>query len=194
MSQTADPEVSRRKFEREVGRLRTSERLLITRGIWVTEAEFPFVKIAFLATRMVPRAMALAIRVDFTDYDARPFSVKFWDPFEDRELATSELQTMLPRRINAPPAEGGALVPGAQVVTNLIQSHGMDMAAFLCLAGVREYHDHPAHTGDPWELHRRKDAGGLFDLVETLWRYGSAPLTQLGIQMSVRLQQTEVPE
>jgi len=194
MNQTAEVAVSRRKFEREVARLRTSERLLVARGIWVTEAEFPYVKVAFLATRMVPRAVALAVRVDFTDYDVRPFSVKFWDPFDDRELLTSELQTMLPRRIDAPVVTDAPAVPGAQAVTTLAQTHGPNMPAFLCLPGVREYHDHPAHTGDAWELHRRTDAGALFDLVETLWRYGSAPLTQLAIQMNVRLQQGEIPE
>ena len=194
MSQTADPAVSRRKFDREIGRLRASERVLTARGVWVTEAEFPFVKVAFLATRVTPRVVALGIRVDFTDYDARPFSVKFWDPFEDRELATSELQTMLPRRGPPPAGAGGAPASDAQVITTLVQSHGQNMPAFLCLPGVREYHDHPAHTGDAWELHRRRDGGALFDLVDTLWRYGSAPLTQLGIQMTVRPQQTEVPE
>jgi hypothetical protein len=194
MSQTAEAAVSRQKFDREVGRLRASERMLTTRGIWVTEAEFPYVKIAFLATRMVPRVMALAVRVDFTDYDVKPFSVKFWDPFEDRELATSELQTLLRRRQTAPRVPGEQPVPGAEVVVNLVQSHGPALPAFLCLPGVREYHEHPAHTGDAWELHRRRDGGALFDLVETLWRYGSAPLTQLGVQMLVQLQQTEVPE
>jgi Predicted metal binding domain len=62
---------------------------------------------------------------------------------------------------------------------------------FLCLPGTRAYHEHPAHSGDPWELHRKTGEGRLFALLETVWRYGAAPMDQLKI--NIGLGQSEFP-
>jgi hypothetical protein len=41
----------------------------------------------------------------------------------------------------------------------LTQPDATGEAPFLCIAGVREYHDHPGHSGDSWDLHRTTGAG-----------------------------------
>jgi len=62
---------------------------------------------------------------------------------------------------------------------------------FLCLPGTRAYHAHPAHTGDPWEIHRAVGEGKLFNLLETVWRYGTAPINQ--VKVNLGLAQSEIP-
>ncbi len=54
----------------------------------------------------------------------------------------------------------------------LMQGYGPDDIPFLCIAGVREYHEHPAHTGDSWQLHRAQGAGRLVRLLDVISRYG----------------------
>ncbi|WP_306919914.1 putative metal-binding protein [Rhizobium mesoamericanum] len=48
-------------------------------------------------------------------------------------------------------------------VTDFIQANSLEDEPFLCMAGVREYHDNPAHSGDPWLLHRGSGEGRLED-------------------------------
>jgi hypothetical protein len=192
--QTTDQAVSRRKFAREVENLRAIEPTLVSRGWWIMGAEFPYVKVALATVNMRPRFIPFAVRVDFTDYDARPLVIKFVDPFDDHELSAAEMMTKFPRR--APGAQPIELAPGQiQIPTVDLYQHYPHQAmspGFLCLPGVRDYHDHPAHSGDPWELHRSGGEGRLFNLLEIIWRYGTDVLTQLAV--SITPQQTEVPE
>jgi hypothetical protein len=66
--------------------------------------------------------------------------------------------------------------------------------AFLCLPGVREYHEHPAHSGDPWELHRASGEGKMHNILEKVWRYGTDPLVQIGFKIAIEFQRRDVPE
>jgi len=194
--QAADIEVSRRKFAREVGQLREIEQTLVSRGWWIMKAEFPYVKVAFATVGMRPRVIPFALKVDFTDYDVRPLAVTFVDPFEDRELTAMEMMTRLPRRLPLDPAiptEIAAQLPVQQVELYQHYPHMPATPGFLCLPGTRAYHEHPAHSGDPWELHRKTGEGRLFALLETVWRYGSAPMTQLAINFNIGIGQSEIP-
>jgi len=78
------------------------------------------------------------------------------------------------------PAGGELMFEAAQPY---MQSHDPDEIPFLCLAGVREYHEHPAHSGDVWELYRKSGAGRLVRLLEIVDRYGVAPMTGLNVQL-----------
>ena len=188
MSQAVDPAVSRRKFDREVGQLREIEPTLVSRGWWIMSAEFPIVKVGFATVRVRPRVVPFAVRVDFTDYDVLPLSLIFVDPFEDRELLPAQMMTHLPRLVH-----GTAPVPTEQdepvlgQVLPLYQSYPAmpHLPGFLCLPGTRAYHSHPAHSGDPWELHRHLGEGRLFTLLETVWRYGTSQLTQLTVNLGL---------
>jgi hypothetical protein len=203
--QVADINVSRSKFEREVSHLRLIEPTLVARGWWIMRTVFPIVKVAFSPVKVTPRMIPFAVAVDFTDYDARPLSVKFVDPFHDRELGANEMMHKLLRRIPAPALS----LPETEVghepiviplpldsVVELYQHYPQfpTLPGFLCLPGVREYHDHPAHSGDPWELHRSAGEGRLFNLLETVWRYGSDPLLHLNFNMAMSFAQAELPQ
>ena len=161
------------------------------------EATFPVVRVAFATVDMKPRVLAIAARIDFTDYDLLPLSVKFVDPFEDRELPAGELLTRLPRRDPAVPPEHLLLAKqGLIPALPLIQAYGNE-PGFLCVPGVREYHANPAHTGDPWELRRAKGEGKLFHILETIWRYGASQIFQFQMQVTsfqFTFQQREIPE
>lgn len=58
---------------------------------------------------------------------------------------------------------------------------------FLCIAGVREYHDHPAHSGDAWELHRPSGAGRLIRILEVIDTYGLRPLTGYNVNLTPQI-------
>ena len=95
-----------------------------------------------------------------------------------------------------PPAVAQALPPGvaqalpqggaqAQLVVPipLMQAYGDDDIPFLCVAGVREYHDHPAHSGDHWLSHRTSGAGRLVRLLEVISKYGLETIHSFEVQM-----------
>jgi hypothetical protein len=78
----------------------------------------------------------------------------------------------------------------------LMQSYGPEEVPFLCLAGVREYHEHPGHSGDAWELHRAAGAGRLARILEIIDTYGIRPLGGYNINLVPQISGfnlTEVP-
>ncbi len=96
---------------------------------------------------------------------------------------------MLPRA--KPQAGAPAPLPGLpeglmahfQLVENLLQTYGEHDVPFLCLPGVREYHEHPAHSGDAWELHRAAGAGRFVRLLEIIYHIGIEPITDYNVNL-----------
>lgn len=203
-AQVADPAVSLAKFEREVEEFRAFGDEYRRRGWLLLEATFPHVFVALAAPQIKPPPLVTGVLFDYSDYDLRPPSVRLVDPFTREPYKASELPTTLLRQIevDAPPMIGLQLPPGA-VGAKMVQQQplmqwfeGADELPFLCLAGVREYHDHPAHSGDRWELHRSAGAGRLVRLLEILDTYGVKPLNGYGINLVPQitgLTQAEVP-
>lgn len=189
--QSVDPSVSRSKFEREVALFRNMEAAYRRKGWLLLDATFPEVVVAFAATKPTPPAIMGAVLVDFTDYDLRPLSVRFVDPFTREPVVRRNLPMTMPRRPPVPgaPPEAVAqmIMQGMLPVTDCIQANGPDEAPFLCLPGVREYHDNPAHTGDPWLLHRASGEGSLAFILEKIWTYGVNPVEQYQFQVQVNM-------
>lgn len=194
-----DPIVSRGKFEQELAdyaRIAGDQRRL---GWWLLRAEFPDVLVAFVAPQLRPPAVVFGALLDFTNYDLWPPSVTLVDPFSEEPLRARQLPPALAfqRKIAAgPPVQipgMGEVIPYTE--QPLLQAYGPEDIPFLCLPGVREYHDHPAHSGDSWFLHRGRGEGTLYFLLEKLHRYGVSPLR--GYQMSVQISgyaRSESPE
>ena len=91
-----------------------------------------------------------------------------------------------------PPGVAQALAQGvaqAQPVVPipLMQAYGDDDIPFLCLAGVREYHEHPAHSGDHWLSHRTFGAGRLVRLLEVISKYGLETIHGFEVQMTPKI-------
>ena len=194
-----DPAVSRAKFDREVDEFRALEREYRRRGWILARAEFPHAVVVMAVPQLSPPAIVTGVLFDYTDYDARPPSVKLVDSFSEEPYPAERLPTRLVRGVPPALAPGLELPPGvtlAPSVQPLMQDYGPGTIPFLCLAGVREYHDHPGHTGDPWELHRTSGAGRLVRILEVIDTYGVRPLQNYNLQLSVRINgfaQSEVP-
>jgi hypothetical protein len=178
-----DPAVTRLKYDREVSRLREQQGTLEKRGVFLLQlAEFPVVELLFVPRHplrlMAPRAqsgpillpqIAMAVielpnlaargfkaRFNLSDYDVRPPSIEFRDPWTDSLL---EYPTMF-RALEYEKDRKAHVV--------LLGDHPATHKPFLCLRGVREYHEHPQHSGDDWFLYRGRIT--LFTLIMSLWR------------------------
>ena len=184
-----DPEVSRLKFEREVSRLADQRSALQSRGIFLLGSPtFPIVDLLFvprhslqvaypsklpeninpppevppgsisMAVAAVPSLSTLSFkaRFDLTDFDLRAPSLEFRDPWTDAPL---QYATMF-RAVEFEKSRKTHLV--------LLDNHPTTHKPFLCLRGIREYHEHPQHSGDDWLLYRTEMS--LFSIVMSVWR------------------------
>lgn len=184
-AQFTEPAVSRAKFEHEVREFRELEAEYRARGWFLVEAEFPTALAVLAAPQLQPSPLVLGVRFDYTNYDAQPPSVRLVNPFSGTPYSFEELPTQL-LRLN--PETQAVQLPGMpegmqvqmQAPQPLMQP---DEPPFLCIAGVREYHAHPGHSGDAWELHRADGAGRLVRLLEVIHRYGVEPIQAYGVNL-----------
>jgi Predicted metal binding domain len=200
--QFVDPQVSRAKFDRELAEYQQLETDYRRRGWLLVKAEFPLVLVVLAAPQLTPPAIVTGVAFDYTNYDLRPPSVRLVDPFTAVPYKANELPTHLKRSVDpgTSPLQGFQLPLGAQMrfiaQQPLMQWYGTDDVPFLCIAGVREYHDHPGHSGDAWELHRRTGAGRLVRILDTISKYGVQPISDYQVSLQPRIAgfaQREVP-
>jgi hypothetical protein len=201
--QATDPIVSLRKFQREVDEFAALASDYRRRGWFLLQAEYPIILFLATAPHLKPPAVVAGVRLDYTDYDLKPPSVRLVDPFTQEPYRMKDLPIALLRRveIEAPMPLGIQLPPGAQFAKMiqqqpLMQAYGPDDVPFLCLAGVREYHEHPGHSGDSWELHRPSGSGRLVRILEIIDTYGVRPLSGYNVNLLpqiVGFAEAEVP-
>ena len=178
-----DPAVNRLKYDREISRLREQQSTLQDRGIFVIDPPtFPTVEVLYVphhplrlgvpashqgAVLLPPGAMAVIefpnlsarafkARFDLSDYDVRPPSVEFHDPWNNALLQYATMFRALEYEKDRK----------AHVV--LLDDHPATHRPFLCLRGIREYHEHPQHSGDDWFLYR--NSMSLFAIIMSVWR------------------------
>ena len=171
-----EPTVVRAKVDREVRSYVDHHDDYRNRGIWLLEYSFPTLHFAFVAKNHKPYPLVLfGVAIDFENYDIQAPSIKFVDPLTRRPLKNGEIRAPFLRAA----ADG-------QSQSRLIQGWTPeDDRPFICLQGVREYHNNPGHSGDPWLLHRAEGVGRLAHLLDTLARYGSEPVVSLTYQIQV---------
>jgi hypothetical protein len=190
VGQFVDPEVSRVKFEEQIVAFKKIESELGRRGCWVAKVEFPQVFALFATSKLKPPSLVFGALIDFTNYDMWAPSVRLVDPFTREPYVFGRLPTHLNRLV--PGAN-----PGEKTLQPLMQASNPNEIPFLCIPGVREYHDHPGHTGDSWLLHRNNGEGTLFFIVDQLLKYGVEPLNgyEMGLKISISgYNQVVVPE
>lgn len=181
-----DPEVSEIKFNREIAQYRELEDTYLQRGWWMLQANFPKVFMVFATPKPKPPAVVFGALLDFTNYDLWPPSVTLVDPFTRNPYKFKELPNQLLRGIPTQTTpEPGSINPA--VPFSLMQAHGPDDIPFFCIPGVREYHQHPAHTGDSWLIHRGKGEGSLFHIIDNLYTYGVKPINGYLVQAKISI-------
>jgi len=190
-----DSRVSKLKFEQEVKRLRGQADTLRKRGIIIQTVQYPFVEAVFiprknlmihlpvnpppgaklppipLGVKIPPGAKpqylmtaelhaltgrAFGTRISLDDFDQRAPSVVFCDPFTWEELSYDKLH------------RGNHIGDNKKAFNVLLDGHPLTKKPFLCMRGIREYHEHPQHTGDDWMLYRKHV--GLFSTLDTIWK------------------------
>lgn len=181
-NQTVDPAISRVKFDRELENFIRLKNHYLERGIFLLEAEFPNIDLAFIAPKIKPRIVVFTARINFNNYDIEPPSVQFIDMLTKQPIKIDEMNTGMLRRVDVEVPKnypnGSVEIIRESTVQPLIQSHSPHNIPFLCLPGVREYHNHPAHSNDPWLDHRgKKTEGTLGFILDQMYTYGNAPLT-----------------
>lgn len=185
-AQYVDPSVSRVKFDREIAEYTSFETEYRARGWFLLKADWPMAMVLLASNKTKPPAIVTAVRFDYTNYDVEPPSVRFVDPFSGHCLLSKQLPTRLPRLIPGPELPiAGEEGPKAQFNTaqELMQAHSPDDLPFLCIPGVKEYHDHPGHSGDPWELHRSSGEGRLVHLLQVISKYGLEPVKGFNVNL-----------
>jgi hypothetical protein len=75
----------------------------------------------------------LILHMDLSNYDGDPPTAELW----------------LPERVPLPPDEWPVLGNGG-----IVREHPEFHRPFFCRRGLREYHSHPQHEDDPWDLYR----------------------------------------
>lgn len=168
-----DPEVTRRKFERELELWREQEGVYRRRGWLMLGQDELTVDIGFLGRlplgpQTIP-TISVCVRIEFTNYDLEPPSVEFIDPLTG-EYVSPSVQAIV----------GTEEGPRDLVV----HSHPKTNRPFFCVPGVREYHDHPQHTGDSWLLHRQSGEGRLATICDRIWRTMARNL--IGVQLNLQ--------
>ncbi len=192
-----DPAVVSRKFEREVENYRRVQDDYVRRGVWLLRAKMPKVFVVFAVPHLRPPAVIFGALIDFQNYDFWAPSVRLVDPFTREPYKFKDLPSQLVRAVPAPiPPEmmeriraiagQGVVVqaPQAFVPQPLMQGRP-DEIPFFCIPGVREYHEHPAHTGDSLLMHRSRGAGTLLFLLDQLWKYGIQGVASYNCQLAI---------
>jgi hypothetical protein len=185
-----DPAISRQKFHAEVGEWRKRAAEHGRRGIVLVDADFPKAFAVFALPKVRPPHLLFGVELDFTNYDVWPPSVIFADPLSReawRNGINSPLNVivggtaLMPLfiRFRRDPANPGNLIPEFPVMCQ-----GNTGRAFLCMQGVREYHEHPAHSGDSWLQYRGSGKGTLFYLLDKLHEFGIAHVAGMSIGLN----------
>jgi Predicted metal binding domain len=152
--------VSAAKLAAELMDWDTNADLYARRGWLLLERGELHVVVAFIAPVTLVGDVTIpvitaCVRIDYTNYDLWAPSVTFVDP-RTREPARPAVRAPYPE------ADGPR--------DSLIDGHPITGRPFLCLPGIREYHEHPQHSGDDWLLHRASGAGRLAVISERIWQ------------------------
>ena len=187
-AQFADPAVSRRKFNREIAEFRSHANEYRRRGWLLAEAKFPHALVILATTKTQLISILCGVSFDYSNYDAAPPSVRLVHPLTLEPYKWSELPTRLPRMPTPPDVENAAQAQLVVPPQPLMQPSGDDdTPPFLCIAGVREYHEHPAHSGNHWFSHRTSGAGRLDRLVQVISKYGLETIEGIEVQMAPQI-------
>lgn len=189
--QVVEPSVSRTKFEKELTEFLLIQNDWRKKGVICVKVEFPIFEFIFIAHHVKPPTMAFAVSIDFTNYDVEPPSIVFIDPFTGNPIIINDMNNLgFFQLINQE-----IQIPGMQVGMQQIQQRnpilmvGLNNRPFLCIPGVREYHNHPAHTDNPWLNYRTLGEGKLLFLLDQLYNHCIPYISGFNLSFQFNLKQ-----
>ena len=137
-----DSAVSRRKFESEIRWLETEAAPYVSAKGWkILSSTYPLLAVVLRHSRTTRQ---IEFRFTCDNWDELAPSLTLHDPQDGRELTWSEWP------------KGG---------WDVHKTHPSNHKPFLCLAGIREYHEHLSHLGT-WEVYRQQGTHLLRDIVD----------------------------
>lgn len=172
--QTTDPAVTKSKFDSEVLKFQAVQSKYNEKGIICSKILFPNIHFVFSAPKLNPSPIVFAVRINFTNYDVEPPSIVFINPFTGK----------LVRRDQVPIGFFQATKSNPLQPIDLLQGNG-DMVPFFCIPGIREYHNHPAHSGDFWFLYRKNGEGTLPFILDQLYNYSIGTARRFNINLNL---------
>jgi hypothetical protein len=197
--QFADERVTLAKFERQVNDFETHAAAYRKEGVISLKIKFPVFEFAFLAREtLIPTNLQantdvnskisiyrpvpffiFAIRLDYSNFDVSPPSLRVINPF------TSELDSNVgyPPFITPHQQNQNSLIdPSQKLINQNILLTDNDGRLFICLRGLKEYHEHPHHNGDSWFLYRIKGKGNIINVLDQLQLYAISNFNKLASQ------------
>ena len=138
-----DRAVSLRKFEADIRSLSTDAAVFAAAKGWrIISTDYPTLTVALRHSRS---SREIEFRFACDNWDELPPSLTLHDPKEGLELAWKEW----------PRGDWAAL-----------DGHPGTNKPFLCLSGIREFHNHPRHGRDRWEDHRLRGTYRLANIID----------------------------
>jgi hypothetical protein len=121
------------------------ERVLAARGWVIHSKTFPVLDISFRD----PARQELRLRLECDNWNDSPPSVA----------------------LLAPDGTYLAAVPTLRPGNNIFNpsAHDRTKRPFVCMIGVREYHEHGSHLNDLWSNYKSQDNYTLGNIIEQLW-------------------------
>jgi len=122
--------------------------LLLVRSWRVVSASYPSLEVEFFADGRFP----IRVKLLCDEWDELPPSIDLLD----------QNDVPLPR---FPQGQGHSVFNNS--------AHPRTQRPFLCIPGVREYHEHSSHIGDSWDNYKSKsgyDLGGILTRVWSAWK------------------------
>lgn len=155
--QFVDVDVTKKKFEKEIQEFKKLEDEYRKRGVICLKIDGFSINLLFAIQHFKPQPIAFAVKIDYTNWDCEPPSIKVIDSFTGETLKKKDIMIEFIQLNNEKKSLQPILVG--------------DEIPFFCIPGVREYHQHPYHSGDSWMLHRTRGEGKLCDLIEKLIKH-----------------------
>jgi hypothetical protein len=187
--QYTDPVVTRLKYDRELDAFARLETDWRAKGVFKVRERFPQVEFIFTSAKLSPAAVVYCVQVDFTNYDTEPLSIRFIDPFTGARLTRGQIPINF-WQVNVPQN----FQPGMQLVPLDLLQGQQNEHPFMCIRGVREYHHHPAHTGDSWFLYRKRGEGTLGFILDQLYNYSIDLMQNYNIDFQFLIKYAQVPK
>ncbi len=181
VSQFVDPGITAKKFAEQLAGFQFAKEHYRRLGVILMEDAFPNLYFGFAAPLLTPVPIIFAVKINFDNYDVIPLSVQFVHPVTYEPMKNSQLPNLLMRKLENSP-----------VSQNLLQAD-RDDRPFFCIPGVREYHEHPYHTGDSWFLYRGNGKeGSLCFLLDNLQLYGTSHIKSYQFSLNLMAQNNAV--